>query len=191
MQRRKYLAAIGSLAAGGAAALGTGATPFMEADRDATIPVTNDNTALVALRPHQDSSVVRQRPDGELAIDMTQPGGEGVNVDSKYYLGEKGEDPAFTIHNQDDVEHDVTVGYETDRDSVNSARIYVWIWVGDTFSWNDPSSGYFTTSQGSASATVPVGSGEAVNVAIMIEAKDGASGDGSSDLSGEFQISAE
>jgi hypothetical protein len=186
MQRRKYLAAIGSLAAGGAAALGTGATPFMESNRDATIPVTNDNTALIALRPDMESSVVRQRPDGELAIDMTQPGGEGVNVDSKYYLGDKDEDdPAFKIVNQDNVDRDITVGYSTDRDSVAWARLRVWVWT-------DSQMKDFSLSQGSKSVTMTdVGAGETVNVALRIYAKEKSGSGGGSDLSGEFQISAD
>jgi hypothetical protein len=44
MQRRKYLAAIGSLAAGGAAAMGTGAFTTGEVPRSATVRVSNDDT---------------------------------------------------------------------------------------------------------------------------------------------------
>jgi hypothetical protein len=49
MQRRKYLVAIGSIAAGGAAAMGTGAFKTQEAERSARAKVQNDEKAQIQL----------------------------------------------------------------------------------------------------------------------------------------------
>jgi hypothetical protein len=50
MQRRKFLIGMGSLAAGGAAAMGTGAYESLEADRNAKMKVTTDDSAYMQLK---------------------------------------------------------------------------------------------------------------------------------------------
>jgi hypothetical protein len=92
MQRRKYLAAIGSLAAGGAAAMSTGAFTAAElSGREANISVVNDTNGLIGLQAG-DSELVSD--DGgsngnELAIDFNPDSGDGtgVNPNSKYQVG--------------------------------------------------------------------------------------------------------
>jgi hypothetical protein len=49
MQRRKLLAAMGSLAAGGAAAMGTGAFTSVSANRDVSVAVADDADALLSI----------------------------------------------------------------------------------------------------------------------------------------------
>ena len=49
MQRRKYLIGLGSLAAGGAAATGTGAFTSVEASRSVSVNVADDSSALLSL----------------------------------------------------------------------------------------------------------------------------------------------
>ena len=105
MERRKFVIGLGSLAAGGAAATGTGAFSAAQiTGRDADIEVSGDAGSLVALVPGQSSKFssdrsvtptvgdnrVRQE-DGELLIDFTDSaGGSGINYNSTYQVGAVG-----------------------------------------------------------------------------------------------------
>jgi hypothetical protein len=88
MQRRKYLAAIGSLAAGGAAAMSTGAFTAAElSGREADIEVANDADGLIGLEAGDTEFV--NNSGGELMIDLSSEsnGGDGVNPNSTYQVG--------------------------------------------------------------------------------------------------------
>jgi len=80
---------MGSLAAGGAAAMGSGAFTAMSADRQADINVVSDNDGLISLIPEDEEGVVYTTDNpGELAIDFSGGNGNsGVNVDSRYIVG--------------------------------------------------------------------------------------------------------
>lgn len=67
MQRRKFLIGTGSIAAGGAAVIGSGAFTSVQADRDITIEVADDSAALLGLEPHPG-------PNGEYAEETGDPG---------------------------------------------------------------------------------------------------------------------
>jgi len=152
MRRRKFIAGIGSLAAAGAVATGTGAFSQMSASRAANVDVVNDTNGLVALEPgpNIESDVVRES-NGELVIDFTADGNaDGVNVNSRYQVGVfdssntwsmpgtslndtpaldwqdgMGDDYAFAIRNQDTAEHGIRIAYEAaDTDNFNGAYIY-------------------------------------------------------------------
>jgi hypothetical protein len=97
MQRRKYLAAIGSLAAGGAAMTSTGAFTSVEADRGLTVNTRFNGDALLGIQRARENGDVtsnadtyvegRDTPDGfenELKIVLgggkfTDAGAYGVN----------------------------------------------------------------------------------------------------------------
>jgi hypothetical protein len=104
MQRRKYLAAIGSLAAGGAAGIGTGAfTSATIPDRQLSVNVNGDAKSMVALVPGDDDDV-SINDDNQLTLDLSGENGEGVNINSRYEWGDWANpdgDPAFTIRNDD------------------------------------------------------------------------------------------
>jgi len=90
MDRRKFLVGIGSLAAGGAAASGTGAFTAATMSRSADVAVVDDSNALIALSPGGARGVGDRvsYDNGELAIDIVGDGdGNGVNDQSKYQLG--------------------------------------------------------------------------------------------------------
>jgi len=144
MERRKFLIGAGSLAAGSAAAMGTGAFSAMSAERNAGINVVADGDGLVALVDETDSDVVRETGDGELTIDFTSNGNAGgVNVGSKYQVGHfraanKGFIPeglndqiddtsasAFSIVNQDTVAHTLNASFECEQDDIGKAEV-VW-----------------------------------------------------------------
>jgi hypothetical protein len=95
MRRRKYLAAVGSLAAGGAAMIGTGAFSTRN-KRGFALDVVGDSSAYLGLAaadsPHVSES------GGTLSIDLaseTGYSGSGINDDGETLLR-----PAFTVTNQ-------------------------------------------------------------------------------------------
>jgi len=83
---------MGSLAAGSAAAMGTGAFTSASMTRSATMTVAKDKNAYIGLRPGgaRGASERVHSSDGELAIDFTNEGdadGSGINDNSKYQIG--------------------------------------------------------------------------------------------------------
>jgi len=120
MERRKFMIGVGSLAAGGAAAIGTGAvSQFNSGDRHINVETVGDAQAYIALqRPDDglsDDGDTRngnfvEFNDDKLGLDFTSDnptsarsgdpqegnslGGTGVNPDSTYYF-----DGTFEIRN--------------------------------------------------------------------------------------------
>ncbi|WP_340100273.1 hypothetical protein [Salinibaculum salinum] len=119
---------MGSLAAGGAAAMGTGAFTTASASRSVTVDVVNDEEGLIGLMAgdHQNIEI---NDDGELVIDLEGPGGEGVNINSQYTWGDP-DDPAsnyaFKIVNNDSQDYDdLILEYELEDDSwVDNSTTY-------------------------------------------------------------------
>lgn len=90
MNRRKYLAAIGSLAAGTAAASGTGAFTAATVGRNADMSVVNDDSAYLKLEAGGARGVGDRvgTENGDLYIDLDKDAtGSGVNDQAKYQLG--------------------------------------------------------------------------------------------------------
>ncbi|QAU12850.1 hypothetical protein EKH57_08990 [Halorubrum sp. BOL3-1] len=109
---------VGSLAAGGAAAMGTGATgSFTANDRQLSVDVVSEDSGVVAFKNTSPGNLVNSQ-GGELEIDFAQFGGEdgsqGVPIGSEIRVGnyhsniqpgesglsEDPEDAAFQIQNQ-------------------------------------------------------------------------------------------
>lgn len=84
MDRRKFMLGLGSLAAGGAAAMGTGAFTSTQADRGLTITTAADNNALLTLRrqPNSDnaSEYVSFEGNGTIRIDVENANREAYTV---------------------------------------------------------------------------------------------------------------
>ncbi|WP_143105082.1 DUF1102 domain-containing protein [Halogeometricum rufum] len=74
MQRRKYLAALGSLAAGGAAMTGTGAFASVRAERNLNVSTAGDLSAYLGLKP---TSEYTNLDNGKLNIEFSGGNGEG------------------------------------------------------------------------------------------------------------------
>jgi hypothetical protein len=90
VNRRKMLIGLGALAAGGAAATGTGAFTAMNANRDANLKVVNDPNGLVGLTVGgaRGAGEVVGLDNGDLFIDFSSDsGGMGVNDNAKYQVG--------------------------------------------------------------------------------------------------------
>ena len=83
MKRRKFVIGVGSLAAGSAAAVGTGAFSSVEADRSVSVEVGDDNDAYLGLEAVRDDIISDDGDGGQLSIDLgsqtTAEGGEGFN----------------------------------------------------------------------------------------------------------------
>ncbi|WP_127118225.1 hypothetical protein [Halorubrum sp. PV6] len=122
MERRKFVIGLGALASGAAAATGTGAFSSMTAERDATLSVVDDSSALVALEVGGGRGVgeIVGMNNGDLEIDFTSgQGGQGVNDNSKYQLGAMNDDALGDGLESTDFESiydDDTVGYRAAGD---------------------------------------------------------------------------
>jgi hypothetical protein len=93
MQRRKFIAGLGSIAAAGAAAVGTGAFTSVSASRDVTINTTGDASAFLKIEPEDTPNAdeyVYTESDNTIALDFTNTdesatsgnGGSGLNEDA-------------------------------------------------------------------------------------------------------------
>jgi len=74
MERRKFILGTGALAAGGAAAIGSGAFTKVEADRDIEVAVEDDADAFLRLASHSG-------PNGAYAEETGDPGTIEFNFD--------------------------------------------------------------------------------------------------------------
>jgi hypothetical protein len=72
MQRRKFIASVGSIAAAGAAAMGTGAFTSVSADRSVSVNVAGDDAALLALDASSgaNSAYATQTGSGEVTVEI-------------------------------------------------------------------------------------------------------------------------
>jgi len=124
---------MGSLAAGGAAATGTGAFSTMSATRGASVNVVNDANGLIALKDTSpDGGAVRTKSNGELEINFSPDEDTGVNINSKYQIGalldvtgdltenvsgnSPTNGPAFKIVNNDTAGHTIGLKYTLDSE---------------------------------------------------------------------------
>lgn len=98
MDRRKFLIGMGSLAAGGAAASGTGAFSAARLSRSASVGIANDSNAFIQLATGGAEGAEKRvtRTGGEFQIDFGREeySGNGVNDDSRYQIGAMDDDAA-------------------------------------------------------------------------------------------------
>jgi hypothetical protein len=103
MQRRKLLATVGSLAAGGAAAMGTGAFTSVSANRSVDVQVADDSVALLRLNATAGNrnSDYADESGNQISIDLTDGNSNlsenpsGVNKDAVTTIYD-----IFSIENQ-------------------------------------------------------------------------------------------
>jgi len=106
MERRKFVIGLGSLAAGGAAATGTGAFTTVEAERNMSVARVGDQSAYLGLTGGSADGVdeyVSGSDGGEMSISLTGNGeGSGVNMNAVTTIGDPDEpetEYAFKISN--------------------------------------------------------------------------------------------
>ena len=120
MQRRKFIAGLGSLTAAGAAGIGTGAFTSVSADRNISVATAGDESAFLGLEAG-DHPYVTGTDGGQMEIDLTETeaGGEGVNMNAVTTIGNSGEYEtkyAFKITNQGTQPVFLGLGYEFNDD---------------------------------------------------------------------------
>jgi hypothetical protein len=113
MQRRKLLAGLGSLAAGGAAVIGTGAFTSVSANRGVAVNVADDSDALLSITKDTRGGSVTANANEyvdtsgqtvSLDITETDSGADGINDDATTVI-----DDLLTVTNQGT--QDVFIGY--------------------------------------------------------------------------------
>jgi hypothetical protein len=91
MQRRKLLIGIGSLAAGGAATMGTGAFAVQARDRQALGTITGDAAAYLSLIPTEYSSI---NNDGKIEVNLERLNSDSVTeIDDLFRVENTGDGP--------------------------------------------------------------------------------------------------
>ncbi|NIB98093.1 DUF1102 domain-containing protein [Halobacterium sp. R2-5] len=190
MQRRKFVAGIGSLAAAGAAGIGTGAFTSVEADRDFTVDVADDANAflrMVAVPGSGNSDYVKVR-DGQLSGDLSGGNdsllGDGVNsgavttVDDLFRIENHGTQPVY-----------VWILEDGGRNGSKNHAFYVGSWSDDATAISladfngdlDALKGDGRQRQpqydaGVDTAAVKLGVGDYVDVGLVVDTPQGSSG---------------
>jgi len=99
MDRRKYVVALGSLAAGGAAAMGTGAFSNVAAGRTVSVSVAEDSTAFLTLKTDGNRNGGYADGSGaQISVDLdgnSNTGGSGINQGATTRIFD-----VFSIQNQ-------------------------------------------------------------------------------------------
>jgi len=94
MKRRKFVVGLGSLAAGGAATMGTGAFGDIDAERNMSGQIVQDPNAYLALNSHTQYSMIAG--DGELEITLDRLNDEAENsFDHVFTLTNTGTDKVY------------------------------------------------------------------------------------------------
>jgi hypothetical protein len=112
---------MGSLAAGGAAAMGTGAVETISTDRQHAVDVAGDASAYLGLDPNAQSQFVNVDSNKKLvSLDFSTDssnGGTGVNNEGSTEVR-----PAFTLMNQGDRKLYVTINSPLQNDDISSTQ---------------------------------------------------------------------
>lgn len=139
MQRRKFIAGLGSLAAAGAAGIGTGAFTTVQANRSVDVSVASDSNALLAFQTSSaDNSDYVSTSNGAVSIDIDSTfsngtedsSGSGVNANATTQIND-----LFKVVNQGTQAAVVYV----DPDSISS----------DNYTWGEDAGGIMIDPQAS------------------------------------------
>jgi hypothetical protein len=138
--RRKFLAGLGALASGSAAAVGTGAFTSVEADRGVTVDIADDANSYLSLTasdgPNADY-VDESENTLEVAIDERLVSGSGLNDDARTIIRD-----VLQITNQGTQDIYVWVDNDTVPDGVG-------IFSDSPAAGSDPSTGLGDSKEGS------------------------------------------
>ncbi len=224
MQRRNFILGLGTATAGGSALLGSGAFTSVSADRDISVNVAGDNSAFLRMTPvvhkieESDPATVYEN-DGQLTVDVTQGGAQGVNVNALTWIGtpnfrdqsswvDEDDDniewiddhrytprAAFGIENRGTQEYELTFEYEF-AGNPGDSTIEFHIYDGAAPEFDDDFPRVYEPSlTGTEPATVPAGDGDGsfgLGKRIFASIKiDTTEGSVDDDLSGTLTITAE
>jgi len=194
MQRRNLLIGMGSLAAGGAATIGTGAFTTAEASREVSVSITSDENSFMSFKTSSGEFTNAQYAevaDGKLEFTLGSEAisgsdqenrfgvtGEGLNPDSTYYI-----DDVFGCYNGGSDQ----IKFEIDWSGLDNSSNFEFYWLPAGIDYTDSrpdsigGSDYTETTGG-----CPSGSFERIGIAI----KTPANGTNSSWETGSVDISA-
>jgi hypothetical protein len=156
MQRRKFVLGLGSLTAGGAAAVGSGAFTTAEATRDVAVEVADDSTGYVALQASggPNGQFASQGTNGKIGLDFSGSGNEGSGVGRN------------SVYNFDDVFRVTNQGTQT---------VYVWSRLsgGSKFDNNNlyfyPNGSRSTKLKDNSNSVLALSPGETANIGVHID----------------------
>lgn len=166
MQRRKFLLGAGSLAAAGAAATGTGAVNYFQADRSMNVSTASDSNAFIQLV--STSPYATESSNGTLELNFNQNsnvGGEGLNKNADSRI-----DGVFEIRNRGGS----GMGFWIDDGGSSAVEFF-----------EEKDSSYPTME--SSGTAIPVGPGESVGVTIAFLLRENSF----SDVPNEITIGAD
>lgn len=120
MQRRKFIAGLGSLTAAGAAGIGTGAFSFMNAERTVSVATAGDASAFLGIETSQSQYATgASGGTAEITLDSDSGGaGDGVNANADTRF-----DGVLKLVNNGDREVSITV----DEDDASEDAFRVWV----------------------------------------------------------------
>ena len=164
MKRRNLIIGMGSFAAAGGAAVGTGAFSTAEATRDVSVQVANENNAYLSIKPSNTANgqfATQESSDNQIRLDFSGSGngGSGVGQDSVYNF-----DDVFRISNQ---------GTQT---------IYVWSRLsgGSKFDDNNlyfyPNGSRATELNDSSNSVLALSPGEGAKIGVHIDTESVSTG---------------
>lgn len=131
-KRRKFLAGLGALASGSAAAVGTGAFTSVSANRSVSVETAGDADAYLGLEPSSGANGnYATTVDGKLAIQLDgsdeTPGGDGVNDDTVTKIKD-----VFRMRNQGTQRTYVYIEDTSDQVTFKLSRASSEKWINDT-----------------------------------------------------------
>jgi hypothetical protein len=162
MQRRKFIAGVGSLAAGAAAVTGTGAFTSVSANRSIAVEVADDANAFLGLEAagSANADAFVTNTGGTIAVDVsdTDAGGQGINRNATTIF-----DDLFVVTNQGT--SDVFAIIRDDTSTTANGAFYAQV-AGKRLLFQDGnrSSGTFLDSTLQTVLKIPVG--ESVTVGL-------------------------
>lgn len=152
--------------------------------RDANIAVAADDGGVVQLDPGSSSFVTLE--SGQLAIDVTNGGASGTNVESLLKIGKQNEPTqthAFEVTNNDDAQRELTFEYTLASDAQDTAQntdnVQFVFYDSDGNEVNSLSEG--------GSVTLSPTSGQTYYVVLVVDTSGSAISD---DLSGTLNITS-
>lgn len=149
MERRKFVLGLGSLAAGGAAAMGTGAFSVDAQNRSFSADVVGDANAYLALDGSNSPYAQTSGSKLQISLDGNGNGGSGLNrdsvttIDKLFQVRNQGTGPVDVSISLDDFSGQISPYFQQDR-SVGSVRLSVGesVWVGAEIDVPDSGSSY-------------------------------------------------
>ena len=163
-----------------------------ELEREGSVTVSTDDSAILALvDAHPSDGLVQQSSRGTLAIDFSRGGATGPNEDALFRFGDENSpasNHAFGIENRGSQDRQLTVSFAMDgSDGGDPAANVAFLFARDVGSDGAIESTATVSEEVAATTIASVGAGDTVYVVVTVDTR-GLSG--ATDLTGDLSISA-